>query len=324
MKKLIQLTCAVMGAALLGCGGGSGRNEPGAEAKPVIAYTSKDLSNPFFNIIGDTLKKEAAKHGYDVIVVDGGDKAETQDKQIDDFISQKVKAIVVSPCDSKSVGASIRKANKAGIPVFTVDLACTDETAEIVSHVETDNYGGGKLAGEAMIKALGKDGGKVLILHLKTADSCVQRVAGFTEVIDAHNKALADGVEKIEIVETLPGGGNQQQSKKSTEDFVQGNKDLRAIFAINDPSALGAYTALKQVGMEKQVTIVGFDGEKAGKQAIKDGKIFADPVQYPDRMAEITIQSIVDYIDGKKPEKLIKIPAELYYKEDADKDPDLK
>jgi ribose transport system substrate-binding protein len=122
----------------------------------------------------------------------------------------------------------------------------------------------------------------------------------------------------------LPGGGNQQKSKKSTEDFVQGNKDLRAIFAINDPSALGAYTALKQVGLEKQVTIVGFDGEQAGKQAIKDGKIFADPVQYPDKMAQITIQSIFEYFDGKKPEKLIKIPAELYFKEDAEKDPALK
>jgi ribose transport system substrate-binding protein len=152
----------------------------------------------------------------------------------------------------------------------------------------------------------------------------VQRVAGFTEVIDAHNKALADDASKIEIIETLPGGGNQQKSKKSTEDFVQGNKDLRAIFAINDPSALGAYTALKQVGLEKQVTIVGFDGEQAGKQAIKDGKIFADPVQYPDKMAQITIQSIFEYFDGKKPEKLIKIPAELYFKEDAEKDPALK
>ena len=76
--------------------------------------------------------------------------------------------------------------------------------------------------------------------------------------------------------------------------------------------------------MEKQVTIVGFDGEKAGKQAIKDGKIFADPVQYPDKMAQITIKSIFEYFEGKKPEKLIKIPAELYFKEDAEKDPALK
>ncbi|HIG80387.1 MAG TPA: sugar ABC transporter substrate-binding protein [Verrucomicrobiales bacterium] len=319
MKKIIQLTGAVLAATLIGCGGGGSETKL---EKPVIGYTTKDLSNPFFNIIGDTLKTEAAKHGYDVIVVDGGDRAETQDKQIDDFISRKVKAIVVSPCDSKSVGASIRKANKAGIPVFTVDLACTDETAEIVSHVETDNYGGGKLAGEAMVKAIGAAGGKVLILHLATADSCVQRVRGFTEVIEAHNQKNENA--RIVITETLPGGGNQQDSKKSTAAFVQGNKDLRAIFAINDPSALGAYAALKQAGMEGKVTIVGFDGEKAGKQAIKDGKIFADPIQYPDEMARITMDSILKYIDGRKPERVIKIPAKLYYKEDADKDPDLK
>jgi ribose transport system substrate-binding protein len=72
------------------------------------------------------------------------------------------------------------------------------------------------------------------------------------------------------------------------------------------------------------VPIVVFDGEKAGKQAIKDGKIFADPIQYPDEMARITMDSILKYIDGRKPERVIKIPAKLYYKEDADKDPDLK
>ena len=99
MKKIIQLSYAFLATALIGCSGG------GETQKPVIGYTTKDLSNPFFNIIGDKLKTEAAKHGYEVIVVDGGDRAETQDKQIDDFISRKVKAIVVSPCDSKSVAA---------------------------------------------------------------------------------------------------------------------------------------------------------------------------------------------------------------------------
>ena len=112
-----------MAAALLGCGSDGG-NEVGKAAVPVIGYTSKDLSNPFFNIIGDTLKTEAAKHGYKVVVVDGGDKAETQDKQIDDFITQKVKAIVVSPWSSKDVGAAIRKANKAGIPVLANVFFC--------------------------------------------------------------------------------------------------------------------------------------------------------------------------------------------------------
>ena len=69
MKKFLTLLPAILLFAWLGCGG----NKEGSETKPVIAYTSKDLSNPFFNIIGDTLKTEAAKHGYDVVVVDGID-----------------------------------------------------------------------------------------------------------------------------------------------------------------------------------------------------------------------------------------------------------
>ena len=77
MKKTLTLLPAILLFAWLGCGGG---NKEGSETKPVIAYTSKDLSNPFFNIIGDTLKTEAAKHGYDVVVVDGDEKPETQDK----------------------------------------------------------------------------------------------------------------------------------------------------------------------------------------------------------------------------------------------------
>ena len=206
-------------------------------------------------------------------------------------------------------------------PTVEVDGRVMVESGAIIEYL-VERHGGGKLAGEAMVKAIGAAGGKVLILHLATADSCVQRVRGFTEMIEAHNGKNKNA--KILIAGTLPGGGNQQDSKKSTAAFVQGNKDLRAIFAINDPSALGAYAALKQAGMEGKVTIVGFDGEKAGKQAIKDGKIFADPIQYPDEMACITMDSILKYIDGREPEKLIKIPAKLYYKEDADKDPDLK
>ena len=165
----------------------------------------------------------------------------------------------------------------------------------------------------------------MLILHLVTADSCVQRVAGFTEVIDAHNKVLADDASKIEIIETLPGGGNQQKSKKSTEDFVQGNKDLRAIFAINDPSALGAYTGAEAGGPGKTGDRLWASmASKPASRRSRTARFLPTRCSTRTRWRKITIKSIVEYIDGKKPEKLIKIPAELYFKEDADKDPALK
>jgi ABC-type sugar transport system substrate-binding protein len=156
-----------------------------------IGVSVLTLTNPFFQVIADNIKAEAAKHDYRVEVVSGDEDVNKQSGQVDAFIAKKVKAIVLNPCDRTAIGPAIVKANKAGIPVFTCDLQCVHEGAKVAGHVGTDNYQGGKLAGQAMIDALGEQGGKVLILHYPQANSCVLRVKGFTEVIEAHNKKRA-------------------------------------------------------------------------------------------------------------------------------------
>ena len=172
-----------------------------------------------------------------------------------------------------------------------------------------------------MIEALGEAGGKVLVLHFEQAQSCVLRVGGFKEVIDAYNTEREE--EKIEVVAELDGGGLRDEGFKATSAAIQSDPDITGIFAINDPSALGAYAALEQAGKADQVKIVAFDGQIDGKQAIKDGKIYADPIQFPDRMGRITMQNIVKYLNGEDFEQITLIPTELYRKADADKDPEL-
>lgn len=157
-----------------------------------IAFSALTLKNPFFKVIADSLTAEAKKHGFNVIVNDAQRDVNVQSQHVDNYIAQNVTAIVLNPADRIGIGAAVKKANAAGIPVFTCDLQCVAEGAEIAGHVGTDNYQGGKLAGEAMIEALGAEGGEVLILHFKQANSCVLRVQGFREVIDAHNKALRE------------------------------------------------------------------------------------------------------------------------------------
>jgi len=164
-----------------------------SKTKGVIAYTPLTLSNPFFKIIGDHITAEAAKNGYDTLMVDPDMDVKKQSDQFDDFISSGVTAIILVPCDRLSIGAAVKLANAKGIPVFTVDAKCAAEGAEIAGHVGTDNFQGGELAGQAMIKALGENGGKVLILDFKKAHSCVLRVAGFKKVIDAHNAGHTTG-----------------------------------------------------------------------------------------------------------------------------------
>lgn len=298
----------------------AGKSDTAAEpgSKGTIGYTTMSLTNPFFKVIGDAMTAEAREHGYDVVVVSGDDDVSKQANQIDDFIVKGVKAIVITPCDPRSIGAAIRKANEKGIPVFTNDTGYDGEDAEVVCHVATDNFLGGQLAGQAMVALLGESGGKIMVIHKSDAQSCQLRVAGFTEVIDAHN--AKDGAAQIEIVTTQEGKGAREAGYEVTKDAIVAHPDLVALFAINDPSALGARAALEEAGKQDQVTIIGFDGELAGKQAIRDGKILCDPIQFPDQMGRTTVQQIVAFFDGEDVPAEILIEPRLYYKKDADQD----
>jgi ribose transport system substrate-binding protein len=302
---------------------GSSAAQPAAnsDSKRIIGVSLLTLDNPFFKVIGDNITSAGKEHGYEASVVSGDKDVAKQSNQIKDFIVKKVDAIVLSPCDSKSIVPVIQEANAAGIPVFTVDIPCHEPGVKIVTQIATDNYGGGKEAAQAMIEALGEASGKIAVLHFKQAESCQLRVKGFREVVDAHN---AEGKSKIDIVAELESGGAKDEGYKAAEDTLQANPDLRGIFAINDPAALGARAALEKAGKTDQVIIVGFDGQPEGKQAIKEGKIYADPIQFPDQMGVQIVDAIIKNSKGELLPPQMLIPTKLYKKADAENDPALK
>ncbi|MBI3465577.1 MAG: substrate-binding domain-containing protein [Planctomycetes bacterium] len=324
-------------AVLTGCSGGNSSTKAGAGSaatnpkgaaasspagkQGTIGVSLLTLENPFFKVIGDHITSEGAKHGYDTIVVSGDRDPAKQANQVKDFVVRRVAAIVLSPCDSKTVIPVIQEANAAGIPVFTVDIPCNEPGVKIVCQIATDNFGGGQEAGRAIIELFGESAGKVAIIHFKQAESCLLRVKGFREVIDQHN---ATSPAKIEIVAELEGGGLKDAGYQAAEDVIQAHPDLRAIFAINDPSALGARSALEKAGKADQIKIVGFDGQPEGKQAIKEGKIYADPIQFPDKMGIEIVNAIVKHSKGEELDPEMLIPTRLYRKADADVDPDLQ
>lgn len=325
MKKFGIIACTAFMAALTGCNkapeANSGTESASSTAssptatKGVIGVSLLTMTNPFFKEIGDAIQDEAGKKGYSAIITAGEMDAARQREQVNDFIVKKVSAIVLCPCDSKAVGTAIQAANKAGIPVFTADIASLDKTAKVVAHVATDNYEGGKLAGKAMVEALnGK--GKIAIIDHPEVESGMLRTKGFKETI-----ASAKG---IQIVAQLPGNGARDLSFKTAQDILEKNPDLNGIFAINDPAALGVVAALEKTKRLDKVKVIGFDGQKEAKQAIKEGKIFADSIQFPDKIGRITVQTIAKYQDGEKVPPQVLIPTALYHKADAEKDPLLK
>ncbi|MDA0838999.1 MAG: substrate-binding domain-containing protein [Planctomycetota bacterium] len=350
-RQISAVASSLVLAFIIGCGGGA---RPGKAVKqapaPVDTNTAKveetgeeskveevdtpvaikgtiglsvlTLTNPFFKVIADNMKEEGAKHGYEVLINSGEFDVARQQNQVKDFIVKEVSAIVLCPCDSKAIGPAIQEANAAGIPVFTADIACLAPGAEVVSHIATDNLGGGRQAGEAMIEALGEAGGKIVILDYKSAESCLLRVQGFKEVINKHNEGKEAG--KIEIAAELPGEGQKDRGYKCAEDALQAHGDMVGIFAINDPSALGARAALEKAGKADQVKIIGFDGQPDGKLAIREGKIYADPIQYPDRIGIMTVQTIIRHFEGEEVKPVQLIPTGLYRKADGEKDESLK
>jgi ribose transport system substrate-binding protein len=165
-----------------------------------------------------------------------------------------------------------------------------------------------------MIEALADSGGKVAILHLKQAESCRLRVRGFRTVIEEHNAA---GKPRLDIVTELESGGSKDIGFKAMEDAIQAHPDLRGVFAINDPAALGARAALEKAGRAGEVIIVGFDGQPEGKRAIRDGLIYADPIQFPDRMGMEVVAAVIRWSRGETLPPATLIPTRLYRKADA-------
>ncbi len=305
-------------AMVLGaCGGGKHRDQGGAAssgASPagggpvVIGVSLLTRTHPFYQDLEAGLRDAAAAHGYELVVQAGEFDVARQKNQIEDFLVRKVNAIIVCPCDSKSIGTSVQAANQAGIPVFTADIAVLAEGAKVVSHVASDNMAGGLLAASAVSKALGGKG-KVAIIDHPEVESVIQRVHGFEQGIA--------GEPGLQIVAKLSGHGTKDAAFKTAEDILEAHPDVDAIFGINDDSALGALAAVEKAGRAGRVVIVGFDAVPEARKAIAEGKIYADVIQQPRTIGQKTIEAIADYMAGKPVAPVTLIPCALFTRDQA-------
>lgn len=314
MKKTPLIMCAALAVLGVSCGSEPAPVEDGAasvEMKGKIGVTCMDLTNPFFKLIGNVMEVEAAKHGYDIVLLSGEMDPAKQNSQLADFAAQGYDAIFLNPVDSKSAGEGVKKAAEAGVPVFTYDVQVTDEAANalIVSHIGSDNYQGGRLAGESMMKVTG-DQGQIAIIGFPEVTSCIYRVNGFKDYLEENGS-------KLEIVTELSGKGNRNDGYAVATDILQAHPGIVGIFAVNDPSGLGAYSAVVKAGKEQQITVIAFDASPAGKQAVFEKKLFDSPQQFPRKMAKGTVDAFVAYLNGEDVEKRILIPCAHYYYEDA-------
>lgn len=301
----------LVAALLLGCRGGSDQQQSQSGiSKPAITIGVSLLTrtHPFYQELESGLADAAREAGYELTITAGEFDVARQKDQLNEFIVRKVDAIIVAPCDSRSIGTAIKTANDAGIPVFTADIACLAEGVQIVSHIASDNTAGGILAAQAVAEAIGGQGTVAIIDHPEV-ESVIQRVRGFESELAKY--------PDITIVAKIAGRGVKDQAFRVAEDILQGNPNLDAIFGINDDTALGALAAAEKAGKQGHLKIIGFDAVPEARVAIKAGKIHADVIQQPRVIGQKTIEAVKAYFSGASVAPVILVPCDLYTKANA-------
>ena len=224
-----------------------------------------------------------------------------QAAQIEDFVAQRVSAILLAPCDSDAVGPHLAVPERAGIPVFTADIAA--RSGNVVSHVASDNLQGGRLAAQVMAEHLG-GAGDVLIIDHPTVASVQDRVRGFEEEMRKH--------PGIRIVGKPSSDGQRARAMAVMEDMLQAHSGLRGVFGINDDSALGATAVLDAAG-RTDIVVIGYDATEEAQQAIRSGgPLKADVVQYPGRIGRTAIEMIARHLAGESVPPVVPIEVGIW------------
>ncbi|HLR52793.1 MAG TPA: substrate-binding domain-containing protein [Candidatus Avamphibacillus sp.] len=300
---------------LVACSEESSSNNETVEAdnssddKINIGSTVITSEHAFYVDIIDGMEIEAEKQGVDITISDPKSDAETQNKQISDFIQQDVDGLIVYGVDPSSSVPRVEEAIDQGIPVVTADMEL--KTDKINTYVGTNNKSAGEEAGKFAVDYIEENLNGEADVGIVVWESSVtqkDRAQGFI-----------DEVEKVpgaEVVAQLP-GNDQETSLESTQSLLQSHPDLDIIFTTNEGGALGAKNALEISG-EEDVKIIGFDITEQLATAIEDGSILATIAQRPKLMGETTVESVVAAIEGEELDSNIPLSVELVTQDNVD------
>lgn len=300
LKKLFITVTAIL-LFLTGCSLESPieKNDNGKvdkkKSEVVIGVSISTLNNPFFVKIKDGIEKEAKKQGVKVKFADAQDDAAKQANDIDDLIQQKVDYLIVNPTDSDAISGSIQIANDEAIRVITLDRDVAK--GDVASFIASDNIKGGEMGGKLIVDELGKDAKVAELEGVPGASATRERGKGFHNVAD----------QSLDVVSKQSAKFNRTEGLNVTQNIIQAHPEIQAIFAQNDEMALGAVEAIGN----KDIKVVGFDGNEDAIKSVEKGKLFATVAQQPNLMGEESVKTIMDLYNGKKVEKKNKIPLEM-------------
>jgi ribose transport system substrate-binding protein len=313
VRKAIVPLVLIAAAASLSCNRGAPSSGGG---KPTVALVLKTLNHPFFvdmrrgaqeaaDRLGVTLQVQAAEREIDV---------EKQMQIVENMIQTGIQALAITPSGSREIVSALVKARDAKVPIVVVDTrldpkAAADAGVHAETFVGSDNYEGGRLAGEFLVKATGGKAHVGILEGIPGHETGDSRLRGFRDAVK--------GAAGVTIVASQPANWERDQGFNVFQNMLQAHADIDAVFACSDLMALGAIEAIAAAHRTGSIKVVGFDALDDARKAIVAGTMEASVAQFPAEMGRAAIESAVKVIHGEKLPDDIKVKLELVTRDNA-------
>jgi inositol transport system substrate-binding protein len=275
-----------------------------------IGVSYQNLGNEFVVSIADATKAKAKALGVTLIESDGQGTAETQISQVENFIAQKVNAIILNPIDREGCAPAVDKAVAAGIPIVVVNSETTN-LDKAQAFVGSDSVESGKIEMQYIADLL-KGKGNIVIIHGPNGHSAeVQRTLGNKEVLKKY--------PGIHILFEQAADWDRAAALSLMENWLQTGKTINAVVAQNDAMALGAQKAIEAANKQNSISIIGIDAIPDALKAVADGKMAATVFQDAAGQGAESVVVALKLAKGQKVPKNTIIPYLLVTKNNLSK-----
>jgi len=325
-RRKIRVLALVLTAAMTisGCGAtaasGSGGGEPAAKEKEdgkyTIGFSNCSQDTPFFANMTPIIQDYAKTKDVEVITLNADNDVSKQNKDIQDLLARGIDALIINPVNEDGPSAGIEACNNAEVPVITVDKNVNKGNTAWVGR---DNKEMGRLVGERLIEQLGGDGATGTILEIQgTAGSTtmMNRRDGFHEAIDK--------VPGLKIVQSSYCDYDRSKAIPATQDLLQANKDVVAIFGHNDDMAMGAAQVCKEQNQDT-VLVCGVDGLMEAVLKIKEGGYDCTASNDPVLLGQTAVDTALKVLNGEEVNEFVDAGTVVIDKSNVEEyaDPDL-
>jgi len=270
---------------------------PAADAKLYIPVISKGFQHQFWQAVKSGAEQAATDLNVD-ITFEGPESETMVDKQIEMLqtaLDKKPAAICLAALDSKAVIPLLEKAKAAGIPVVGFDSGVDSDIP--VTTAATDNIAAAGLAADKMAELIGGEGEVAVIVHDQTSRTGIDRRDGFVN-------RIAEKYPNIKVVDIQYGGGDHLKSTDLAKTIIQANPNLKGFFGANEGSIIGVLNAVKELGKENQLVVIGYDAGKQQMDAVRSGVEAGAITQNPVGIGYKCVESAVKAIKGETLDKV--------------------